>query len=86
MWDGVLGGGRWSSNIPKSQFLKDRSFGFLKLYTGGRVMKVCDASTSISAKFGGIRDSCLDIYHLISRTGRVTTIMGNSWSFDVSNL
>ena len=29
-------------------------------------MRVCDASTSISAEFGGIRDSCLDIYHLIS--------------------
>ena len=28
-------------------------------------MRVCDASTSISAEFGGIRDSCLDIYHLI---------------------
>ena len=26
---------------------------------------VCDASTSISAEFGGIRDSCLDIYHII---------------------
>ena len=41
-----------------SQFLKDWSFGFLKLYTGGRVMKVCDASVGISAaKLGGIRDS-----------------------------
>ena len=30
-------------------------------------MRVCDASTSISAEFGGIRDSCLDIYHLIFR-------------------
>ena len=29
-------------------------------------MRVCDASTSISAEFGGIRDSCLDIYHLIN--------------------
>ena len=26
---------------------------------------MCDAYTSISAEFGGIRDSCLDIYHLI---------------------
>ena len=26
---------------------------------------VCDASTGIPAKFGGIRDSCLDIYHII---------------------
>ena len=38
------------------RFLKDFSFGFLKLETGGRVMKVWDASTSISAEFGGIRD------------------------------
>ena len=38
-------------------------------------MKVCDSSMNISAEFGGICDSCLDIYHLISRTGRVTTIM-----------
>ena len=29
-------------------------------------MRVCDASTSISAEFGGIRDSCLDIYHLVN--------------------
>ena len=28
-------------------------------------MKVYEASTRISAEFGGIRDSCLDIYHLI---------------------
>ena len=28
-------------------------------------MKVCDDSISISAVFGGIRDSCPDIYHLI---------------------
>ena len=26
---------------------------------------MCDAYRSISAEFGGIRDSCLDIYHLI---------------------
>ena len=31
-------------------------------------MRVCDASMSISAEFGGIRDSCLDIYHLITST------------------
>ena len=31
VWDGVHGCGRWSSNIPKSQFLKDLSFVFLKL-------------------------------------------------------
>ena len=30
VWDGVHGCGRWSSNIPKSQFLKDWSFGLLK--------------------------------------------------------
>ena len=28
-------------------------------------MMVCDASRGISAEFGGIRDSCPDIYHLI---------------------
>ena len=32
-------------------------------------MRVCDASTSISAEFGSIRDSCLDIYHLIVAEG-----------------
>ena len=35
-------------------------------------MRVCDASTSISAEFGGIRDSCLDIYHLIIWCGSFT--------------
>ena len=30
VWDGVHGCGRWSSNIPKSRFLKDLSFGFFK--------------------------------------------------------
>ena len=44
MWDGVHGCGRGSSNIPKSWFLKDLNFVFLKLSTGGRVMRVCDAS------------------------------------------
>ena len=35
-------------------------------------MRVSDASTSISAEFGGIRDSCLDIYHLIMFHHNVT--------------
>ena len=30
VWDGVLGGDSWSSNISKSWFLKDQSFGFFK--------------------------------------------------------
>ena len=34
-------------------------------------MRVCDASTSISAEFGGIRDSCLEIYHLICKVDRL---------------
>ena len=38
-------------------------------------MRVCDASTSISAEFGGIRDSCLDIYHLIRIFLKGTTHM-----------
>ena len=39
-----------------SGFLKIGVLVFLKLQTGGRVMRVYDASTRISAEFGGIRD------------------------------
>ena len=39
-----------------SGFLKIGVPVFLKLQTGGRVMRVYDASTCISAEFGGIRD------------------------------
>ena len=56
MLGGLYGRGKWSSNIWLFRFLKDWSFGFLKLHTGGRVMMVYDASTRILAEFGGIRD------------------------------
>ena len=39
-----------------SSFLKIGVLVFLKLQTGGRVMRVYDVSTRISAEFGGIRD------------------------------
>ena len=32
-------------------------------------MRVCDVSRSILAEFGGIRDCCLDINHLIAFFG-----------------
>ena len=39
-----------------SGFLKIGVQVFFKLQTGGRVMRVYDPSTRISAEFGGIRD------------------------------
>ena len=42
-----------------SSFLKIGVLVFLKLLTVGRIMRVYEASTHISAEFGGIRDlSC----------------------------
>ena len=46
-------------------------------------MRVCDASTSISAEFGGIRDSCLDIYHLIAQFILLLCILGDKMNLTV---
>ena len=48
-----------------SGLLKIESFGFVNLWTGGRVVKVCDAFIGIAAELEGIWESCPDYYLII---------------------
>ena len=65
-----------------SGLLKIESFGFVNLWTGGRVVKVCDAFIGIAAELRGIQESCPDYYLISLRPNRLRYGRENGAKFE----